>query len=241
MILRRIIFSISRKILKIFLMLSASSFSIKIQYFIYYFSENKENELFKLKQLISSKGNAIDIGCNKGLFSYALSKQSKIIKIFSFEPNKFILNDLKNYNCKNIKIFNYALSNKEKNENLIIPYYKRFELDGFATLEKKILLNQKFRKFKKINIKTKKLDNFNFKNISFIKIDVEGHEISLLNGAKKIFKANKPNCLIEIKKGNLFKVKKFFKSIDSKYKCISKKKFSFKFSQENYFFSTDSK
>ena len=38
------------------------------------------NELFKLKQLISSKGNAIDIGCNKGLFSYALSKQSKIIK-----------------------------------------------------------------------------------------------------------------------------------------------------------------
>ena len=95
MILRRIIFSISRKILKIFLMLSASSFSIKIQYFIYYFSENKENELFKLKQLISSKGNAIDIGCNKGLFSYALSKQSKIIKIFSFEPNKFILNDLK--------------------------------------------------------------------------------------------------------------------------------------------------
>ena len=229
MFLRRIIFSISRKILKIFLMLSASSFSIKIQYFIYYFSENKENELFKLKQFISSKGNAIDIGCNKGLFSYALSKQSKIKKIYSFEPNKFILNDLKNYNCKNIKIFNYALSNKDKNKNLIIPYYNSLELDGLATLEKKIFLN------------TKKLDNFNFKNISFIKIDVEGHEISLLNGAKKIFTANKPNCLIEIKKGNLFKVKKFFKSVDKKYKCISKKKFSFKFSQENYFFSVDSK
>ncbi len=69
MILRQIIFSISRKILKIFLILSVSSFSIKIQYFIYYFTENKENELFKLKQLISKKGNAIDIGCNKGLFS----------------------------------------------------------------------------------------------------------------------------------------------------------------------------
>lgn len=241
MILRRIIFSISRKILKIFLMISVSSFSIKIQYFIYYFSENKENELFNLKQFISSKGNAIDIGCNKGLFSYALSKQSKINKIYSFEPNKFILNDLKNYKNKNIKIFNYALSNKAKNKNLIIPYYKSFELDGFATLEKKIFLNQKFRKFKKIIVRTKKLDNFNFKNISFIKIDVEGHEISLLNGAKKIFKANKPNCLIEIKKGNLFKIKKFFKSIDSKYKCISKNKFSFKLSQENYFFSTESK
>ena len=241
MILKKIIFSISRKILKIFLILSANSSNIRIQYFIYYFNEFKENELFKLKQFISKKGNAIDIGCNKGLYSYVLSKQSKIRKVYSFEPNKFVLNDLQNYNCKNIKIFNYALSNKVKNENLIIPYYKHFELNGFATLEKKIFLNKKYRKFRKINIKTKKLDDFNFKNISFIKIDVEGHEISLLNGAKKIFKLNKPNCLIEIKKGNLFKVINFFKSIDSKYKCISKKKFSFKFSQENYFFSTDFK
>jgi len=241
MTIKRIIFTILRKILKIFHIFSKNSFKIKLQYLIYYFNENKENELFKIKELISKKGNAIDIGCNRGLYSYALSKQEKISKIYSFEPNKSILNDLQNYNCKNIKIFNYALSNKVKNENLIIPYYKHLELDGFATLEKQLFLNRKFSKFKKINIKTKKLDNFNFKNICFIKIDVEGHEISLLNGAKKIFKSNKPNCLIEIKKGNLFKVKKFFKSIDNKYKCISKKKFFFKFSQENYFFSTDFK
>ena len=43
------------------------------------------------------------------------------------------------------------------------------------------------------------LDDFNFNNhISFIKIDVEGHELEVLKGAKKTIKKFKPNMLIEI-------------------------------------------
>ena len=37
----------------------------------------------------------------------------------------------------------------------------------------------------------KKLDEFNFKNkISFIKIDVEGHEIEVVNGSKRTYIKN---------------------------------------------------
>ena len=74
-----------------------------------------------------------------------------------------------------------------------------------------------------------------------MKIDVEGHELSMLNGAKKTLELNRPNCLIEIKKDNLSKVKKFFKKIDVRYECISKNKFFFRFTRENYFFSTNFK
>ena len=237
MLLKKLIFSILRKFLKLFLILSTGSLKLRTQYYIYYFNNYRDDELFNIEKFITDKGNAIDIGCNRGLYSYALSKQKNIDNIYSFEPNKFILSDLYDYKSQNIKIYNFALSNKNQIQNLIIPYFKSFELDGFATLNKKIYYNKKFKKFKKIKIKTKKLDDFNFKNISFIKIDVEGHEINLLNGSKKTFKLNKPDCLIEIKKGNLSKVKKFFKSIDNKYSYISKNKFSFKFSRENYFFS----
>ena len=72
------IFSIIRKFLKITLLLTPSSSKLKIHYFIYYFNQDKENELFKIKKFIAKKGNAIDIGCNKGLYSYAFSKQKKI-------------------------------------------------------------------------------------------------------------------------------------------------------------------
>ena len=241
MFAKKIFFSITRKFLKIILLLSPYSLRIKIHYYIYFFYPQKQIELFNIQKLISKEGGAIDIGCNLGLYSYAFSKQKKIDKIYSFEPNKSNLIDLYNYDCRNIKIFNYALSSCSKIQDLIVPYFRHFELDGFATLEKNIFLNKKFRKFKKIKIKTKKLDYFSFKRISFIKIDVEGHEINVLNGAKKTFKKNKPNCLIEIKKSNLPKVKKFFKNIDIKYKCVPKKKFSFKFTKENYLFSTNLK
>ena len=137
-----------------------------------------------------------------------------------------------------IKIYNLALSDQNKKKILQIPLYKNMILDGWATLERKNHSENNFNKFKKIRIKTKKLDDFHFKNISFIKIDVEGHELSLLRGAKKFFKLNKPNCLIEIKKNNLSKVKKFFNDLNVKYRCVSKKNYSFKFFRDNYFFST---
>ena len=67
-----------RKSLKLILLLSPSSYKLNLYFWINYFDENKEKELYELASLIYRKGNAIDIGCNKGLYSYALSKQKKI-------------------------------------------------------------------------------------------------------------------------------------------------------------------
>ena len=227
-----------RKIIYFISFFSPNYFKIVIYYYCYYFSENKENELFRLNNIIYKKGNAIDVGCNLGLWSYALTKNKKIKKIYSFEPNKEITKNLNDFNSNKIKIFYYALSNKEIIRNLIIPYNKNYELDGYATIEKEIYLKTKslFKQFKKIIIKSKKLDSFNFKNISFIKIDVEGHELKLLNGSKKFFKLNKPNCLIEIKKKNLPQVQKFFNSLNLNYKCKQKVD-TLKLAKENYLFS----
>jgi len=46
-------------------------------------------------------------------------------------------------------------------------------------------------------IKTERLDNFNFNNISMIKIDVEGFELHVLRGAIETIKRNKPRIIIE--------------------------------------------
>jgi methyltransferase, FkbM family len=46
-------------------------------------------------------------------------------------------------------------------------------------------------------IKTERLDNFNFNNISLIKIDVEGFELYVLRGAIETIKKNKPRIIIE--------------------------------------------
>ncbi len=42
------------------------------------------------------------------------------------------------------------------------------------------------------------LDSFNLDNVSFIKIDVEGHEIEVLKGARATLERNKPVMVIEV-------------------------------------------
>ena len=44
------------------------------------------------------------------------------------------------------------------------------------------------------------MDNISINNIGFIKIDVEGHELEVINGAKETIKNNMPVLLVEIEK-----------------------------------------
>jgi FkbM family methyltransferase len=234
---KKIIFKFIRKTLRIFLFLASKKSKLKILYWTYFLNENRENELYNLEHIINRRGGALDIGCNSGLWTYGLSKQKKINQILSFEPNKKKTKYIHAYNNNKIKIFHHALSNKNGVKILNIPIYKNIELDGWASLENIKDFKKKFFKFIKIKVTTRKLDSFNFRNISFVKIDVEGHELKLLAGARKFFEINKPNCIIEVNKKNLPKVKDFFQNLKVNYRYIPKNKFSFRFSKENFLFS----
>ena len=61
--------------------------------------------------------------------------------------------------------------------------------------------NNKFDNFKEVKVKMKKLDDIKIdKKIGFIKIDVEGHELEVIEGAKNTIINNMPVLLIEIEK-----------------------------------------
>ena len=65
------------------------------------------------------------------------------------------------------------------------------------------------KNFKSFNVETKKLDDFNFLNkISFIKIDVEGHETEVIKGSLNIINKHKPILLVEIEEKHTKKMLK---------------------------------
>ena len=166
---------------------------------------NEEHELKLIKNFILPDTDSIDIGVYRGVYSFLMSKFSQTVH--AFEPNPIIYKGLqKNLSkiIKNIKIYNYALSDKNENVELKVPIrnpnfnennYEEYFKMGRATIHE----SNTIKNYKSYNIETKKLDDFKFsKKISFIKIDVEGHETEVIKGALNTIKMHKPILLVEI-------------------------------------------
>lgn len=169
---------------------------VQLKYWFNKISGNEENEIKLLQELIDKGSNVIDIGANRGNYSYALNKLK--CNIIIFEPNSYCYKILKKWaeNKKNIILYNIALSDTRGYKELYIPIDKLGILhDASASLN-----IQNSNSNVKQRVELKKLDDYNLSNIDFIKIDVEGHENSVINGAINTIKSNKPTIIIEIEK-----------------------------------------
>ena len=146
-------------------------------------------------------GFAIDIGANIGLWSKDLSEYFD--NIVCFEPNKKCIECLeKNINKKKSVIYNHALGSVNTQMDLYTPSFSGgssfINNTRIGTDQDGSKIYGEFSKNtskQKTIIKT--LDSFNFQNVDFIKIDVQGFELEVLKGAYKTLRANSPIICIE--------------------------------------------
>lgn len=132
----------------------------------------------------------IDIGANQGLYSILAAKNKNIEKVYSFEPNKFIF-DLLQRNCElnkiksKIECFNIGVSNYNGYVNLKIPKSH----SGAAEIIVNSSNNNLQSNFIIEKIKVVDHEWLNNKihertNVG-IKIDVEGHESTVIETLSK--------------------------------------------------------
>jgi len=166
---------------------------------------NYEKELEIINKFSDKNKSAVDVGVYRGVYSYKLSKKFK--HVYAYEPNPLIFPYLEKNLKKiinNLTIKNYALSNESGVTDLKIPkrsksFFKNnieelYKL-GCATIHNK----NNFENYKTINVKKIKLDqDLNDINLGFIKIDVEGHEKEVIEGARNLIQTFKPILLVEI-------------------------------------------
>ena len=184
-----------------------------------YKSHFSEVEMKLLPFLCSKDKTSIDIGAAGGVFIANLLDISK--NVIAFEPipaDAEVLKTMVESTKSNAIIERIALSDKAGEATLRMIVND----SGRSTIEASNDLSDDKTEKTGIKVEIRKLDDFNYNNIGFIKIDVEGHELAVLHGARETIKKNLPSLLIEIEdrhKANAVKdVPAFLKELD--YSCF---------------------
>lgn len=151
---------------------------------LYHYGEWGGEEAAKIVSL--GNGLCLDIGANVGFMSMALLSSG--FEVMSFEPQPALL-ELLRKNCPLAKCYGYALSDRNGVGTMPRISYSRKGNYGALGLGGKSELGT-------ISVECRTLDSFNL-NVGFIKIDVEGHELSVLRGAVETIERCSPVMYIE--------------------------------------------
>lgn len=151
-----------------------------------------------------------DVGANTGYHSIIMAAQG--IKVLSFEPNNFCFN---RYNKMfSVNSFEENWINKgvgDENGKLFLNYNENETYLGF-------LSNEKMENFNSVKVDVITLDGFsNDESLpELIKIDTEGHELKVLQGAQNIINKKKPYIIFEYlpESNNLTDLIDFFTSMN---------------------------
>jgi FkbM family methyltransferase len=159
-----------------------------------------------IEKILKSGDNFIDVGANIGIYSLVASRiVGPSGSVFSFEPVSSIFNKLtKNIALNapsNISAVNAALSSFSGTTEILSVNEDQFR-QGTSTLQ----FNDNVQEmgegsFSNEQVSVLTLDHYleqkQLKTLKFIKIDVEGHELKVLEGAKSTLIKLKPFLLLE--------------------------------------------
>ena len=154
---------------------------------------------YNIKNIFEVKNDAVvfDIGAFKGDTAYFFSKKcSNKARIYAFEPDennyKILLKIKDKYKLNNVIASNILFSNSETEIN-------------FLSMD----LNRPAVKMKSTTI-DKFVEENNIEKIDYIKMDVEGAERNILEGAIKTIKKFKPSLAIAIYHGGKLFMEDFY-------------------------------
>lgn len=154
----------------------------------------KEVEYYQIHQLstaikkVKKRGVAVDIGAHYGVMSYNLSKLFKEIHAFEVDLDIFycLKENVKRFNLSTVTAYPYGLGDKTSKVGLHKKQGKTFSTH--VDLSSNDCVSE---------IRT--LDSFDIKNVDLIKIDVEGFEPAVIQGAINTIEKYKPVILYECK------------------------------------------
>ena len=179
-------------------------------------------EIMRFLRTLNPKLVALDIGANIGIHSVVLSSEVGEGRVYSFEAQRVVFNMLVGNialnSLENVFCYHNAVSNQ--NELIDIPTFDYGKPMSFGSVEFGGAQNESIGQAPFFGacekVPTIVLDEVNFQQVNFMKIDVEGMEIKVLLGAKNLIDKFKPIILVEYLKSDKDELIYFLKNMDYK-------------------------
>lgn len=166
-------------------------------------SAEEEKDLCILGFVVSQGDTVVDVGANYGVYTRALSKlvgeQGQVIAIEPIPETFAILKySVRKWKLNNVKLLQYAISNKAATLLMTVPRYER---GGGANYYRASVSHGASEGLRSVSVRAETLDHILAENsgqVSFMKMDVEGHELECFLGAGELLTKHRPSILVEL-------------------------------------------
>jgi FkbM family methyltransferase len=165
---------------------------------------NEKAEISALVSSITPGDIAVDVGTNKGSYLYWLSRAAAHGKVVAFEPQPRLAEYLREA-CAAACLSNITVEAAGVSDSVgqLVLHVPGDSDSPSASFERAVASREKCREIK---VPVYSLDDYfsaRKGRISAIKIDVEGHEMAVLRGAKKILSEDGPCLVLECESRHL--------------------------------------
>lgn len=155
------------------------------------------DELDLFESLIRKDSVVFDIGANIGLTSIFFAERCS--KVYSFEPVRstfrFLTQNITRYDLANVQLENFGFGREKKKSIIVMD--KTDSASGF--IGEAIVPHSEYLIE---NIELSTLDFFTsqhkIEKVNFLKLDVEGYELEVLFGGKKLLMRDRPLVVMEL-------------------------------------------
>jgi FkbM family methyltransferase len=156
-----------------------------------------EPELLLLPSLLRAGGTAVDVGANRGIYAFALSEIAREVHAFEAHPD-YAECASRMLGARAI-VHRVALSNTRGRASFYVPLADDgTELHLAGNLKN---THAQFQRQKVFDTDTDTLDSYALRDVTFIKVDVEGSELEVLEGGRATIARDRPALLLELLSG----------------------------------------
>src|SRR5262249_23414000 len=156
-----------------------------------------EHELNALSAIIRPGGTAVDVGANQGFFAFAFSRIAD--RVEAFEPNPDCASFAQRMLGRRARVHAVALSNKSGRREFVVPLSDEgMVLHLGGALARDGGVEARTIRFE---VEVHTLDSYGFTDVRVIKVDVEGSEMDVLEGAPQAILRDRPALIVELLTG----------------------------------------